>query len=60
MDGQCLKNYPCIVLNGENSNTGFFLEVDVEYPKALFIVIKIYHFYQKEKRFKKSKNLFVV
>ena len=29
----------------EDSNTGYFLEVDVEYPKTLFrIVIKIYHF----------------
>ena len=43
----------------EDSNTGYFLEVDVEYPKTLLIVIKIYHFYPKEKRLKKSKNLFV-
>ena len=29
----------------EDSNRGYFLEVDVEYPKTLFrIVIKIYHF----------------
>ena len=40
----------------ENSNTGYFLEVDVEYRKRYLIVIKIYHFYQKERRLKKSKN----
>ena len=52
MDGQCLKNYPLMVLNGwktyqnlmknfrkeydENSNRGYFLKVDVEYLKSLF------------------------
>ena len=45
----------------EDSNTGYFLEVDVEYPKTLFrIVIKIYHFYPKEKRLKMLKILFTV
>ena len=43
----------------ENSNTGYFLEVDFDYPKELLIFIKIYHFYLIEKRLKKSKNLFV-
>ena len=43
----------------ENSNTGYFLEADIDYPKELLIFIKIYHFYLKEKRLKKSKNLFV-
>ena len=43
----------------ENSNTGYFLEVDIDYPKGYLVVIKIYHFYPKEKRLKKSKNLFV-
>ena len=33
----------------ENSNTRYFLEVDVEYPKHL-ILMRIYHFYQKEKK----------
>ena len=45
----------------EDSNTGYFLEVDVEYTKTLFrIVIKIYHFYPKEKRLKMLKILFTV
>ena len=43
----------------KNSNTGYFLEVDIDYPKGYLMVIKIYHFYPKEKRLKKSKNLFV-
>ena len=34
----------------ENSNTGYFLELDVEYPKTLFNSQKIYHFYLKEKK----------
>ena len=28
----------------KNSNTGFFLEVDIDYPKGYLMVIKIYHF----------------
>ena len=51
MDGQCIKNYLWMVFNGwtfskfnedfikeydENSNKGYFLKVDVEYPKTLF------------------------
>ena len=31
-----------------NSNTGYFLEVDVEYRKTLFNSQKIYHFCQKK------------
>ena len=50
----------CHVTYAFDSNKGYFLEVDVEYPKTLLIVIKIYHFYPKEKRLKKSKNFFVV
>ena len=38
-----IKNY------NENSDKGYFLEVDVEYPKNYLILIKIYLFYQKEK-----------
>ena len=43
---------------GEDCKKGYFFEVDVEYPRYL-MVIKICHFYPKEKRLKKSKNLFV-
>ena len=39
-----LKNY------NENSDKGYFLEADVEYPKKFFVVI--YHFYLKEIKFK--------
>ena len=50
MDGQCLKNYLQMVLNGKNrlkfnediiknydedNDKGYILEVDVEYPKDL-------------------------
>ena len=33
----------------ENSNKGYFLEVDVEHPKNYLVLIKTYRFYQKEK-----------
>ena len=48
-----LKNY------NENSDAGYFLEVNIEYPKQLWSSHKD-HFYQKEKHQKKQKNLFVV
>ena len=38
-----IKNY------NENSDVGYFLEIDVEYPKNYLIFIKTYHFYQTEK-----------
>ena len=38
-----IKNY------NENSNVGYFFEVDVEYLKNYLMLIKTYHFYQKEK-----------
>ena len=33
----------------ENSNKGYFVEVDVEYPKNCFAFMVISHFYQREK-----------
>ena len=37
----------------KNSNTGYFLEVDVEYPKKLFILHKKFLFLPKRKKIKK-------
>ena len=42
LSGDFIKNYD------EDSDEGYFLEVDVEYPKQLFALIINYHFYQKE------------
>ena len=44
----------------ENSNTGYFLEVDTEYPKTLFNSHKDFPFLSEKKRLKKLKNLFAV
>ena len=38
------KNYD------ENGNIGYFLEVDIDYPKNYSIFIRIYHFYLKLKK----------
>ena len=38
------KNYE------ENSDEGYILEVDVEYPKNYLIYIKTYHFYLRGKK----------
>ena len=43
----------------EDCNRGYFLEVDIDYPKELFNFHKDLPFLLKEKRLKKSKNLFV-
>ena len=42
-----IKNY------NEESDKGYFLEVDVNILKIYIIFIMIYHFYQKESRLKK-------
>ena len=39
-----IKNYD------ENSDKGYFFEVDVDYLKKLLFFIKIYHFYLKERK----------
>ena len=44
----------------EDSNTGYFPEVDVEYPKNLFNSHKDLHFYPKNKKLKKYKSLFAI
>ena len=63
MNGQCLKNVlngfewvedlsqfkeDFIKNYDEDSNKGYFLEVDVEYPKNLHNCIVIHRFYQKK------------
>ena len=44
----------------EDTNTGYFLEVDAEHPKMSFNSHKDLPFLPEKKRLKKSKNLFVV
>ena len=44
----------------ENSDKGYFLEVDVEYLKTLFNSHKDLPFLTKKTRLKKSRNLFAV
>ena len=49
-----IKNY------AENRDRGYFLEVDVEYPKNLFNSHKDLPFLAEKKSQKKLKNLFVI
>ena len=49
-----IKNYD------NNSHVGYFLEVDVEYPKNYLIFSKICWFYRKERKLKNVANLFVM
>ena len=44
----------------ENSNTGYFLEVDVEYPKTLINSYKDLPFLPERKKLEKLKSLIVV
>ena len=48
-----IKNYD------EDSNKGYFLEVDVEYPKNCLIFIVIYHFNLKGIKLENVISLFV-
>ena len=74
MDGQCFKKIPVngfewvedlsqfkedFMKNyDENSDKGYFLEVDVEYPKKLFNLHKDLPFLPERKKIEKSNKLF--
>ena len=47
-----IKNYD------ENSDKGYFLEVDVEYPKNYLMIINIIYSYLKENKLKNLISLF--
>ena len=48
-----MKNYD------ENSNKGYILEVDVEYPKNLFNLYSDYYFQLRERKLKNVISLLV-
>ena len=41
----------------KESDEGYFLEVDAQYPEKLHELYNIYHYYQTEKKLKKSKSV---
>ena len=47
-----IKNYD------ENSDIGYFLEVDIEYPKKWFNLHKYFPFLPEREKFEKIKSLF--
>ena len=50
-------NYVFIKSYNEESNEGYFIKVDVQYLGKFHGFIMYFHFYQKERKLKKSKNL---
>ena len=44
----------------EESDEGYFLEVDVQYLENYMNFIMIYYFYHKESKLKKSKSLLLI
>ena len=50
LNERLMKNY------SENSDRGYFLEVGVSIRKRYLVLMKIYHFYQKEKNLKSRKT----
>ena len=57
--GELSKFDECFTKNyDEDSNKGYFLELDVAYPKKVIFIV-IYHFYPKGIKLKNVKSFFV-